>query len=269
MSAVWHDWHCREIGLRILLARRQLLVDWKFANLSAPHWRLYHCAEPGAWITCHGRRVALRPDHLWLAPPDVAFASENDRPITQLYVHFRIIPKWRSPTAGLIPVPINPALTLALALPDPDHDDWQSACAVQTLVLTALARIPSHNFVAEPDDPRARHLIQIMTAEPARPWSNAELGREAGFHPQSLVRWFRQRTGRTPKQFLLELRIQEACLLLLYSEQSLDTIAATTGFCDRYHFSRTFRALRQSSPAAYRRQSKLWPTLRRGNDAIW
>lgn len=265
MEHVWQDWHCRDIGLRILLARRQHLPDWNFANLSAPHWRLYHCEEAGAWVQVEKHKIVLAPERLWLLPPDLNFSSGNRLPITQFYVHFLIRPSLveGAPTTFSAPWSLeeNSAILSHASL-----DDWTAACAVQRLVLQALQAVPARHLLPERTDPRARHLIRLMTAEPGRPWSNASLAGETGFHPQAMVRWFREQTGQTPRQFLLELRVREACLQLLYTPQSIEEIAAATGFCDRYHFSRVFRQIRGLSPAAYRSQRTDWPATRRGND---
>jgi len=270
MEHVWQDWHCRDIGLRILLARRQHLPDWNFANLSAPHWRLYQCEEPDAWVQLEKQRIPLAPDRLWLLPPDLAFSSGNQRPITQFYVHFLIRPSLVPGAPSIFSAPWqNQKESEIFSLLAATPNDWQAACRVQRLVLEALQSVPARHFLPEQADPRARHLIRLMTAEPGRPWSNTTLAGETGFHPQAMVRWFREQTGQTPRQFLLELRVREACLQLLYTPQSIEEIAAATGFCDRYHFSRVFRQIRGLSPAAYRAQRTHWPTTRRGNDVSY
>jgi len=269
MQTQWQDWSNTEIGLRILLARRQTMVNWDFAELSAPHWRLYHCAENGASILIQGKQISLDPDALWLVPPEVGFGSLNDRPFSQLYVHFLIQARWKASAPGFVRIPLTRPMEAELHLPDAKAGSWKAGCAVQRLVLGALMGVPFDYFVPEQEDARARHLIRLMTTEPGRAWTNSTLAKEAGFHPQALVRWFRQTTGRTPRQFLLDLRIKEACLLLLFTRRTIEDIAAATGFCDRYHFTRTFQALRKDAPAAYRRQREHWPAARLGNDLWW
>jgi AraC-like DNA-binding protein len=50
-------------------------------------------------------------------------------------------------------------------------------------------------------------------------------------------------------------RIDHSCMQLHFTELKLDQVARMAGFCDRYHFSRTFKRLRGIGPAAFRKQS--------------
>ncbi len=269
MHPAWQDWIGPEIGLRILLARRQVLESWNFENLMAPHWRLYHCGGVGARILLDGKSHHLVSNKLWLVPPDVIFSAHNDHPVPQLYVHFLIQPKWHMAAPKIFPVMLTDRLKQSLDLPETSNDPWLNACVVQNLVMEALVAIPGKHFVTELVDPRASLLIRLMTNEPGKNWSNAELATKSGFHPQALMRWFRQHTGTTPRKFLLEIRLREASLQLLYTRRSIEEIAARMGFYDRYHFTRAFTSFRGIPPASYRKQRDQWPVQRLENDIPW
>ena len=71
-------------------------------------------------------------------------------------------------------------------------------------------------------------------------------------HARALIRLFRQETGDTPMSSLRARRIALACELLHHSDQTIDNIATAVGFYDRYHFTKTFRQLREITPAAFR-----------------
>ncbi|MBI4978057.1 MAG: helix-turn-helix domain-containing protein [Spirochaetes bacterium] len=64
---------------------------------------------------------------------------------------------------------------------------------------------------------------------------------------------FKKNTGRSPQQFLLDLRIKESRMLLGVNGLSLREIARQTGFRDPYYFSRIFKKKTGKSPAAYRK----------------
>ena len=68
-----------------------------------------------------------------------------------------------------------------------------------------------------------------------------------------MLRMFKQDTGMTPQQYLIECRITQARNLLLNTSMSLDEIAEQTGFSDRYHFSKMFRKYADAAPAAFRK----------------
>ena len=55
--------------------------------------------------------------------------------------------------------------------------------------------------------------------------------------------------------FVRARRIELAGVLLHNSAKKIEEIAAATGFCDRYHFSRVFKRLRGMGPAEFRRRA--------------
>ena len=69
-----------------------------------------------------------------------------------------------------------------------------------------------------------------------------------------LIRQFRSRTGFTPKEYQIELRLQKAEDLLKTSSLSVAKIAAYVGFSDSRSFASLFRKSRGVSPSVFRLQ---------------
>ena len=67
---------------------------------------------------------------------------------------------------------------------------------------------------------------------------------------------FRQSCGVTPKQYILELRMEKAKLLLPDHVLSVGQIAEQCGFSNPYHFCRSFRAMTGMTPTDYRRANR-------------
>jgi AraC family transcriptional regulator len=63
---------------------------------------------------------------------------------------------------------------------------------------------------------------------------------------------FKQATGTSPYQYLLQQRIERAKQLLKQSNQSIADIALTCGFNSHSHLSKQFRQLTGTTPKAYR-----------------
>ena len=78
------------------------------------------------------------------------------------------------------------------------------------------------------------------------------LAARAGFAPNAFIRRFREVTGRTPHQYLLNLRYIQAARLLESTDLGIDEIIAEIGVRDRFHFSRTFKRFYGTPPAAFR-----------------
>lgn len=67
---------------------------------------------------------------------------------------------------------------------------------------------------------------------------------------------FRNTTGMTVMVFLKQLRISEACRLLLETDRSVTDIAQYCGFHDMKHFYAAFRSETGTTPGAYRKKIK-------------
>jgi AraC family transcriptional regulator len=80
-----------------------------------------------------------------------------------------------------------------------------------------------------------------------------ELACEAGLSTSHFIRSFRESTGKTPYQFLLDRRVQRAQTLMRDRHASLSAIARSTGFADQHHMARVFRRITGITPSIYRR----------------
>jgi AraC-like DNA-binding protein len=70
------------------------------------------------------------------------------------------------------------------------------------------------------------------------------------------IRLFKAETSLSPKQYVRNLRMQEAEELLRQSFLSVKEIAASLGFEDRSQFSRDFKKFRGSAPTKFRAHRK-------------
>ena len=81
----------------------------------------------------------------------------------------------------------------------------------------------------------------------------SDLAREAKLSTSHLVRSFRQSTGKTPYQYLLQQRIERARSLMRDHRTSLTEVALASGFADQHHLARVFRRITGVTPSSYRR----------------
>jgi AraC-like DNA-binding protein len=80
-----------------------------------------------------------------------------------------------------------------------------------------------------------------------------EMARHAGLSAQHFSNIFRQRTGASPVEFFIHLKIQRACQLLDTTSKSIFEVGRTIGYEDPYYFSRIFRKVMAVSPSQYRK----------------
>lgn len=80
----------------------------------------------------------------------------------------------------------------------------------------------------------------------------SKLARQFGMSPRNFSRRFKAAAGKTPVQYLHQLRLNTARELLQSSNLSIAEIAEKAGFQDASHFSRLFRRTLSISPRDYR-----------------
>jgi AraC family transcriptional regulator len=98
-----------------------------------------------------------------------------------------------------------------------------------------------------------RRCIALMEARLEGDLGLAELASEAGLSTSHFIRSFRESTGKTPYQFLLDRRVQRAQTLMRDPRASLAEVAGSTGFANQHHLARVFRRITGTTPSTYRR----------------
>jgi AraC-like DNA-binding protein len=242
-----------ELTLRILTSVLVKLTKWANSDLRAPYWRLYWNNTSGASIITGKKTIPLEPSHFVLIPPETSFTTSMANETNHFYVHFLTSLIWSNIGAEVLPASPSDLETMNSILHG--ENSASSACLVASLVTSALARLDPKKWTSHADqDTRVQTAIQkIETHTPGVP-SVAFLAREVGMNINAFIRLFRERTGLTPAMYARERRIEVACVLLHHSAKSIEEIASTCGFCDRYHFTHAFIRSRKTSPAAFRKQ---------------
>jgi AraC-like DNA-binding protein len=91
-----------------------------------------------------------------------------------------------------------------------------------------------------------------VLAEPGHPYSLESLASLSGMSRSSFAEHFAAGTGRTPMDFVREVRIRQGAKLLLRTDLSVESVADRVGFASRSHFSRAFRDYFSQTPKEFR-----------------
>jgi AraC family transcriptional regulator len=97
-----------------------------------------------------------------------------------------------------------------------------------------------------------RRCIDFIQANLSASIRLDDLARESGMSPSHLIRSFRQSTGKSPYQYVLELRTKRAKSMMQDRRLGLTEIALSSGFANQHHLSRMFRNLVGMTPSQYR-----------------
>lgn len=101
-------------------------------------------------------------------------------------------------------------------------------------------------------DPRIQVVVNYMVAHPAEKFDAEQLSTMANMSPSSLRRLFKQTTGKSPGDFIKEIRMVTAARMLLVSDERISSVAYAVGFDDPNYFARKFKERFGVSPQVYR-----------------
>jgi len=95
--------------------------------------------------------------------------------------------------------------------------------------------------------------LALLHERPDRDWTVDDLAREVGLSRSALHERFVQYVGQPPMQYLANWRIQVGTRLLRESNRTVATIAQEVGYESEAAFSRAFKRVLGTPPAAWRR----------------
>jgi AraC-like DNA-binding protein len=94
--------------------------------------------------------------------------------------------------------------------------------------------------------------LRLLHGQPGRPWTLADLAREAASSRSSLAKRFAELVGQPPMQYLTQWRMQVAANLLAQSGAKVAAIGAEVGYDSEAAFSRAFKKATGLAPGAWR-----------------
>lgn len=109
-------------------------------------------------------------------------------------------------------------------------------------------------WLAALKDPYVNRAINLLHAQPARPWTVEDLARDAGVSRSALAGRFTGLIGESPMRYLTNWRIHLAKQLLCDGHHSMADVAERIGYESEYAFNRAFKREVGEPPAAWRRK---------------
>lgn len=97
--------------------------------------------------------------------------------------------------------------------------------------------------------------VRWLTLQYAQPVSIEGMARALGYHRTHLSKMFKRHTGMAPMEYLAQIRMERAKLLLA-EPLTVEQVAASVGYPDALYFSRLFKKHFGMAPTEYRRLRK-------------
>ena len=234
-------------------------------------WQIvYVVSGRGIFIVGENRHEVCRRD-LYLVKPGPVHASEDDDGASPDLWEIRLaigegacLPFALSDLPDMLRDVGEPALLETMRQLIDEYSarqpNWQWLCAMlaQELMLR-IGRLAAGG--AAPMGRRSGRLHEVALAHVRRhihfhfhePLTVDELAREAGMSSRRFAAVFRQVCGRSPMDYVIEVRLDRAAELLREGRLTVSEVAERTGFSSVHYFSRIFRRRRGVAPSDYLR----------------
>lgn len=111
------------------------------------------------------------------------------------------------------------------------------------------------------ESPYVKQMKLLITGDLSRRITVEEIADAVHLYPTYCSELFLRETGMSISEFSMRERTEAAKVLLCDPSLSIREVSERTGFCDRFYFSRVFRAQTGMTPTVYRRSVKDTPPL--------
>jgi len=115
--------------------------------------------------------------------------------------------------------------------------------------------ISTTDFVNETiyDTARIDKIMSFLNKNYTRQISLDEIASFAAMNASAFCRYFKSKTGKSFKNYILDMRIGYACKLLLMEDISISQLSSQCGFETISHFNKTFKKITGHIPSQYRK----------------
>ncbi len=117
--------------------------------------------------------------------------------------------------------------------------------------LKTLSVVSLRTDLSSTEGKRMNAILQFTFQQSHRPIYLDEIAAIANLSIEAFCRFFKTRTRKTYTNFLNEVRVSQACRLLISSDKPIQLIAFETGFNNLSHFNRVFKKLKGQTPRSY------------------
>lgn len=250
----------------IVAAHTKVNRSWHDKDHTPAFNRFYYIEEGEGYVKVRGREYYPKPGELYLLPAHEihSYGTISEHTFRKYWCHF---------TATINQLPLFQLVGCAnyAQIAEParlrelfeqliywqDRDDLTAGMRIHAVLLEIIAmyieNVDTVQLHASKSDTLIKvqgvmkyieeHLSENLTLE--------EIAQVAHFHPNYLIRIFKETTGRSPIQYTNQLRMEKAKALLSSTTWSIATVAGELGMENSY-FSRMFKEWTGLTPSDYR-----------------
>ena len=222
-------------------------------------YSLSHLIDGGGeiWLPGSEERLLVPGDWVLIAPGDLnRYGGSKEHAYVEDSIRFCGPVADRMRDVGILKSGVIHGSRIRKLLPiialsqDPSHLAQINANIQLQALLIELYNIREKDLNTSP---LMSQLLDELKQHPERWWTVKDLAEYCQLSVDQFRRNFRRYTGISPKQYIEDLKLRQAALLLTSSRIPVAEVAARFGYQDPYHFSRRFKLRFGISPGQYRK----------------
>lgn len=241
---------------------------YTYRKKGLPENFIFYCVDGYGWYKIENEYFEVSPNEFFILPQNKehAYGSHDETPWSIYWIHFggTSLPDFNNMQVvkeHFKPMHIKASDSI-IALFTKIYSTLEGGYSIDNLAfcnlclghfLTLFLYNAKHfNVVSQAKGVIIDDAIRYMQENIYDNITLQELCEHFHYSPSRFSSLFKQKTGYSPIDYFIQLKMQKASQLLDFSDQSIKDIAATFGFDDPYYFSRRFRKTIGLSPKKYR-----------------
>ena len=243
--------------------------EWCLREHTASFHKFYFFLSGQCRITIEGVRYTACAGDWFFIPAGVrhSYTHLPDQCFEKHWIHFDLYPNDSLPQLLQLPHRVctgsqkEPEAVFEQLTKANSSNKLSDTMRAKAALMTLLAHYVefSHSDdlpVLSEDDRRISEVLTYIHKHLAEPLTNRDLAALCHLHPNHFIRFFSQKTGQSPANYVMQCRMELARQLLIQSDLPISRIAEQVGLSDQSHFARLFRNFYAMSPSLCRKQHK-------------
>ena len=230
---------------------------------------LIYCLDGTGKIQLGNKVSSLKRGSLFVIPPHTShlYYSDLENPWSILWIHFQTNLSTFLPSIDskeIVWINTNEKNALLQKYFIDLFDVGETANNINTQIyLSQLLRLLmatiyclSEDFTVDPQKIYLNKAMSYMHENMDQPITLNTLSSNLNISNSYLTSIFKKYTNKSPIDYLINMRVEQACKYLKLSEMNIYEIAKKCGYQDQYYFSRSFKKVTNYSPKDYRNFSE-------------
>ena len=235
---------------------------------------LLYCTSGSGWVEVDQRKMKINENQLVVLPAGVPhrYGSDDARPWSIYWFHFNGLHAQFYSQKLSTPIQLDPSKTSRnedrINLFESIYHSLAMGYSVEILCFASISLQFFLASVLYPDLYAAQNggetvtndtisqCIRFMTENIEKKLTLDDLACFAKLSRSHLINLFKTKTGYSPIDYFISLKLQKACQYLDHSKMSISQISPKVGMDDPLYFSRIFQKKMGMSPSEYRKKKK-------------